>query len=61
MVKQDLSTTQWLIFEVRTTTKLSISKRMQMEFQENAWVGSFSIIPTAAPTNFYDGTTDKQF
>ncbi len=61
MVIQYLSTAQWLIVEIRTTTRLSSSKRIQLEFPENAWIGIFSTIPTVAPTNSYDGTTDKQF
>lgn len=56
-----LSTAQWLIVEIRTTTRLSSSNRIQVEFPENAWIGIFSTIPTVAPTNSYDGTTDKQF
>lgn len=45
----------------KTTTKLPSSKRIRLDFQDKAWIRSFSPTPTAAPANFYDGTTRKQF
>ena len=53
MVTQYLSATQWLIV-------LSSSKRMHLDLQEHAFISSFSPVPPAAPTSFYDGTMGKQ-